>query len=125
MVAFMRATKKNNPAHTWFIYVLNAKKKITQKQQSKMVSWFSSYKERNIGTELTSFTIPSPPTHTIPVNKREDNILNSETKWHMMEICKKKYKTGITIRAFVEVNSRSKNLCMASISCFDDFHHEA
>jgi len=88
-----------------------------------MVSWFSSSKERNIGTELTSFTIPSPPTHKIPVNKR---ILNSETKWHMMEICKrKKYKICITIRALVEVNSRSKNLCMASISCFDDFHHEA
>jgi hypothetical protein len=34
-------------------------------------SSFSIQKERKIGKEMTSLTIPSPPTHIIPVNKKK------------------------------------------------------
>jgi hypothetical protein len=42
------------------------------RQKAKLYSSLSSIqKERKIGKEMTSLTIPSPPTHIIPVNKKK------------------------------------------------------
>jgi hypothetical protein len=59
------------------------------RQKAKLYSSLSSIqKERKIGKEMTSLTIPSPPTHIIPVNKKKNSILKS--KIYMKLIAKKK-----------------------------------
>jgi len=44
---------------------------------------------------MTSLTIPSPPTHIIPVNKKKDSILNSETDRNLIDKKRKNKKKEI------------------------------
>jgi hypothetical protein len=58
------------PSNRHGLYIVDAKKCPPRCNKTKLYSsWFSLQKERKMGKEMTSLTIPSPPTHIIPVNK--------------------------------------------------------